>query len=102
MRVLARLPNVGYLDNNLWVPKPFVNLEGLKQALTFPVFERGAVSFLTLWKETDDHVLVPREFWEPKDFTFPVIDCRPRRFTATGIQSKILLDHTRENGISDR
>ena len=99
MKLLVREPNVGYVDQNLWVPKAAVNLEGVQRALTFQIFERGVPSLLTLWRETQDHVIVPREFWQPADFTFPVVDCRQQQFPSVDIRSRIKLDHRRaENG----
>src|SRR5208282_1369644 len=53
---------------------------------------------LTLFKETDHHLLVPREFWDPKNFTFPVLDCRPKRYAKVDIRSRIQLDTRVEGG----
>ena len=98
MELLVRRPDTGYLDSVLWVPKTFVNVEGTKRALTFQFFEKQKVILLSLYKETEHHILVPREFWNPQDFTFPVIDCRPRRYEHVEIHSRIQLDHLEENG----
>jgi superfamily II DNA or RNA helicase len=99
MKLLVRKPDHGYLDQNLWVPRSAVNVEGVQRALTFQIVERGTPSLLTLWRETKDHIVVPREFWRPTDFTFPVIDCRQQQFPSVDIRSRIKLDHRRaENG----
>lgn len=99
MELIVRRPDTGYLDSVLWVPKTAINVEGTKRALTFQFFDQQKVVLLCLFKETEHHLLVPREFWDPKDFQFPVIDCRPRRYVRVDIRSRIKLDHTMENGV---
>jgi superfamily II DNA or RNA helicase len=98
MDLLLRRPDKGYLDSALWVPKAAVNVEGTKRALTFQFFEQKKMVALCLYKETEHHLLVPREFWSPSDFQFPVIDCRPKRYTQVDIQSRVQLDHVFEKG----
>ena len=64
-----------YLTNNLLLPKRFVNASVIKAALTFvlndeePIIDElsGEVigarpKTLKLWNETDNHVIVPRDF----------------------------------------
>src|ERR1017187_6002997 len=99
MEFLVRRPDTGYLDSMLWVPKAAVNAEGTKRALTFQLFDAQRVILLTLYKETEHHLLVPREFWDPKDFAFPVVDCRPARYEHVDIRSRVHLDHRFENGV---
>lgn len=92
MKVLKRDPELGYVDSLLWIPKSRINVEGTKRALTFSFLEQQTITSLCLWKETDHHLLVPREFWEVKDLDFPVIDARPRSFPSVTIPSLITLD----------
>lgn len=95
MQLIRRDPNNGYIDSVLWVPKAQVNVDGVKSALTFTVNDKkefGGIRFLHLFRETTHHLLVPREFWEPKDLAFPVIDSRPTTFKKVAINSKITLD----------
>jgi len=92
MKILTRDPDKGYLDSLLWIPKKHVNVEGTKKALTFTFMEQQNVSVLCLWRETEHHLLLPREFWNPKDLEFPVIDARPASFTRVNIPSNIILD----------
>lgn len=99
MHVVKRRPDVGYLDGNLWVPKSSVNVEGIKTALTFTTFDRQNIRSFELWRETAHHLLLPREFWNPEELDFPVIDCRPRRFEHVDIRSNIQLDHLPVNGV---
>jgi Type III restriction enzyme, res subunit len=98
MELLVRKPDVGYLDSCLWVPKTMVNVDGTKNALTYEFFDRKQVNILTLYKETEHHLLLPREFWKPEEYNFPVIDCRPQRYPRVTIRSKVKLDHRLENG----
>lgn len=98
MQLLVRKPDLGYLDTLLWVPKKFINVEGTKRALTYEFFDRESVNILTLYRETEHHLLLPREFWRPEEYAFPVIDCRPKRYTQVDIRSKVRLDHRYENG----
>ncbi len=98
MKLLVRKPDTGYLDSMLWVPKRAVNVEGTKSALTFQFTDRNKITLLTLYRETSDHLLLPREFWGPQDYTFPVVDCRPLRYEHVNIKSRVKLDHRFEGG----
>lgn len=99
MRVIRRDPNKGYLDQLLWIPKSHVNVEGVKNALTFQFSEEKEIRLLTLWRETATHLLVPREFWDTaSEFPFPIVDCRPTTYERVDIRSKIKLDHTIRSG----
>jgi superfamily II DNA or RNA helicase len=92
MRLVRRDPNLGYLDSSLWVPKNQVNVSGLKNALSPSIARGNQVDFLFLWKETEHHLLVPREFWDPGQATFEIVDCRPTTYERVDIRSKIRLD----------
>jgi superfamily II DNA or RNA helicase len=92
MQVVRRDPDKGYLDSLFWIPKSQVNVDGAKAALSFQFFEDRTTRHLFLWKETPSHLLVPREFWDPKDCDFPTVDCRPRSYTPTNVTSRITLD----------
>lgn len=93
MKLIARDPDRGYLDSSLWIPKRHCNEDGVKGALTFQFVEKKSVRFLTLWRETPTHLVVPREFWDPTTFDFPVVDCRPTSYERVSIKSKVRLDH---------
>lgn len=95
MKVVRRDPAKGYLADNLWVPKSAVNVEGLKQALSFQFFDQRELRILAMWRETEHHVVVPREFWKLEDLEFPVVDCRPTSYPTADIRSKITLDFVR-------
>lgn len=94
-----RLGDRGYLDVNLWVPKHFFNIEGVKNALTFPYVEGKdrTPAELHLCIETDHHLIVPREFWPHGNLGFEIVDCRPQEYTRTRVRSRIQLDHKINN-----
>lgn len=93
MQVIYRDPNKGYLSDNFWVPKVFINVEATKSSLTFTQQSReGDGKVLSLWQETDHHIIVPREFWDLKSFDFDIVDIRPTSYPQVSVQSSILLD----------
>lgn len=89
------LPDLGYIDCNLHVPKSAINVDGVKRALTFEYFEGQGRERkeLALYQETPSHLVVPREFWPPGSFPFQVIDLRPQTYRKVNIWSNIKLDH---------
>ena len=95
MKVIKRRPDQGYLDRWLWAPKVYVNVNAVKSSLTHTVADSytGREKLLYLWKETEDHILVPRAFWDPMRLPFPVVDCRPRVFPTIEFSHRIQLDH---------
>lgn len=96
MKLIKRVPDKGYIDTWLWVPKEHVNVEGTKNALSFSFpdsYSEEKVRYLYLWRETPDHLLVPRAFWATKDLPYEVVDCRPRSYVQTDVTSRIVLDH---------
>lgn len=100
MKLILRDPGVGYLDTLLWVPKKHVNVQGTKNALTFTFQDEHSVRVLSLYQETEHHLLVPREFWDTNGFNFRVVDCRPSTYPHVKIDSRIKLDHVKSpNGI---
>lgn len=94
-----RLADRGYIDTNLWVPKRHFNVEGVKRALTFTYLEGKdrEPTDLPLYRETDHHLVVPREFWPRDRMPFDIVDCRPTRYVRSPVRSKIKLDHKRLN-----
>jgi superfamily II DNA or RNA helicase len=93
VRLVRRDPNKGYIDTMMWLPKKVVNVDGLKRALTFEFEDRDSMRLLSLWDETKNHLIVPRGFGNPKDYSVPFVDCRPLNFHPTHITSRIKLDH---------
>lgn len=96
MRLVKLDPNTAYLSNWLYVPKRFTNLEGVRNALSFSFtdqFAENKTRLVYLWKETNDHILVPRHFWDVTNLPYKVVDLRPRDYQKVEIRSKIKLDH---------
>lgn len=94
MKVIRRQPDKGYLDSALWVPKQFLNIEGVKNSLTFEIGAREREEPLELFVESTHHLQVPRAFFHAlEDLGFPIVDCRPTSFVSTNISSHIKLDH---------
>lgn len=93
--VVRRDPDKAYIDRYLWVPKAFISVEGIKAALTYEVASTyaGTVRVEYLWRETDNHLLVPRAYWRAESLPCTVVDCRPRAYQEVDFSSKIRLDH---------
>lgn len=95
MKVIQRRGDQGYLDRWLWVPKTYVSVDATKSALTH-VLSDGYTEqqrVIYLWKETRDHLLVPRSFWDPAKLPFTVVDCRPQTYPHVRFGHRIKLDH---------
>lgn len=96
MHLIKKDPDKGYLSNWLWVPKKYINVTGTKNVLAIPFYDPykpGNTGFVYLWKESGDHLLVPRAFWDVRRLSYPVYDLRPTSYPSTGITSKIQLDY---------
>ena len=101
MDALLRKPDTAYLGNWLWVPKHYIDADGMKNALTMRFvdnYSESKVRFVYLWRETETHLLVPRCLWKPSQLPFRVVDVRPTEYTKAGLVSHIKLDHRRVNG----
>jgi superfamily II DNA or RNA helicase len=106
-------PAKAYIYNNLIIPKALIRTEAIKQALTFnigeeiiydegePVAKRSKVT--ELWDETENHIIVPREFISPdkyKLYRFPFIDIRPQDFESIEVEDLIdLRNDTQEKAL---
>jgi len=95
VKIIRRKPDKGYIDTHLWVPKSFVDVEGTKSALTHTITDSYTNNqrYLYLYKETADHLLLPRSFWDVGTLPFPVVDCRPRSYEFVDFESRVELDH---------
>lgn len=92
-----------YITNNLALPKHGVNLAPVMTALTFVYGEEeihdelGELVMvrpaeLRLWQETRHHLIVPREFLNPRQypqFGFEFIDQRPTEFPHVDIEDRV-------------
>jgi len=102
MRLIQRDPNTAYIDNWLWVPKRFTNVESIRGALSFEFpdsYNEKKTRLVYLWKESDHHILVPRHFWRTTDIPYRVVDLRPQHYPKTDVTSIIKLDHRMRDGV---
>lgn len=95
MKIIRRDPDRAYLDTWLWIPKSLINVTATQSALSFQFDDAYSRErrVLCLWKETKNHLLVPRAYWNPGSLPCEVVDCRPRVYEHVDFKSRILLDH---------
>ena len=99
MQVVKREPGAAYIDTWLWVPKTFINVDGVKNSLSHTIQDyAGNQKTMTLFREAPHHLLVPRAFYRPEQLTVPVYDCTPRSYERFDFTSKIKLDHRIQRG----
>lgn len=97
--LVRREPDKAYVADKLWLPKAYVAVDALKQSLQYYLAKDRTMILERLWDETRDHLIVPREFIAPKDYTrypFPFVDLTPRRFPVSGLHSRITLRDARQ------
>lgn len=95
---VKRDPNKGYLGRNLWLPKAHVNTRSIKAGLEFPIMEEQGFTYLQLWEDADDHLVVPREFILRKEYqylSFPIVSATPTDFPHVEFTSNVVLDAKR-------
>ena len=100
MKVVRRDPDKGYIDNWLWVPRSYINVDATKSSLTFAQSDNysGTEKYLMLYEESVYHLKVPRAFWTPEGLPFEVVDCRPTRYEQVLFTSSVKLDHRMKEG----
>ncbi len=95
MRVEKRNPDLAYVSADLWLPKNQMNVDAVKSALILQVSKgKGVETVVKMWKETDHHLIVPREMYDLAEITgqFRTVDVRPQTYTRTYVKSRIVLD----------
>jgi superfamily II DNA or RNA helicase len=92
VKFIRREPNYAYLGDWLWIPKSFVDPKHLRKVLVVTSMSEREVRVVDLYKETKDHLLVPRAYWKYTDLPYELIDCRPRTYEKTCVKSKVVLD----------
>lgn len=95
MKIIRRDPDCGYVDNYLWVPKKWTNMNAVVSSLSmvFTDSYTGGQKLLTLWEDAPHHLRVPRMTWTTSQLPYTVIDCRPQSFRHVPFKSRIKLDH---------
>lgn len=94
-RFVKRNPDKGYFGRQLWLPKKHVNTRSVKSGLEFPVMDDQGVSYVQLWYEDKDHLIVPREFIARKHYEnlpFPIVSVQPLHFPRVEFRHNITLD----------
>jgi len=94
-RFVKRDPDKGYFGRQLWLPKKHINTRSVKKGLEFPVMDDQGMSYVQLWYEDGEHLIVPREFIPRKHYEslpFPVVSVQPTHFPHVNFRSKIVLD----------
>ena len=96
-------PDKAYINNNLVLPKRGLNLKLIKNALTFQHGEEEVLddageliemrpANIHLWSENQHHIVVPREFLQPdqySQFKFEFVDLRLKEFEVAGFTDNI-------------
>lgn len=68
-------PDTGYKGSHLWLPKSFLpNYGGIKASLTF---ERAGSAPLYGWDESEDHIILPREYIPMSEYSSLPFDIHP-------------------------
>lgn len=95
MKVEKRNPDLAYVSADLWLPKNQMNVDAVKSALILQVSKgKGVETVVKMWKETEHHLVVPREMYDLAEITgqFRTVDARPQTYTRTYVKSRIVLD----------
>ena len=85
----------GYYGRQLWLPKKHINTRSVKAGLEFPVMDDQGMSYVQLWYDDGDHLIVPREFIARKHYgnlPFPIVSAQPLSFPRVEFRSDVVLD----------
>jgi hypothetical protein len=96
VKVEKRNPDLAYVSADLWLPKNQMNVDAVKSALILQVSKgKGVETVVKMWKETEHHLVVPREMYDLAEITgqFRTVDARPQTYTRTYVKSRIVLDN---------
>lgn len=92
---VKRDPDKGYFGRQLWLPKKHINTRSVKRGLEFPVIDDQGMSYVQLWLEDNDHLIVPREFISRSHYDgmpFPIVTAQPSQFPRVEFKSRVVLD----------
>ena len=83
-------PDLAYVSDYLWLPRKHVPVESIKTSLQFYTPDgRGGMVLEKLWRETIDHMVVPREYLPLEHYAkhpFRIVDLRPEFFPEAGLR----------------
>jgi len=95
MIFVRRDPRKGYLGRQLWLPKDQINTRAVKAGLEFPVIGSEGISYIQLWEDVGDHLVVPREYIPRTTFpalSFPIVSVLPPPPIDVDFRSRVKLD----------
>lgn len=87
-----RDPELGYIDNWLWLPKKGIAVETLRRSLRIPYVKGDRLEYIECWRESRHHLGVPRCRIDPAKLPYDVVDLRPTEYERADIRSSIELD----------
>lgn len=82
-RYIIREPDKAYVSDMLWLPKNLIAKEAVKSGLEYWDVKRNTATVRRLWEETEHHLVCPREFIKPEQYTqfpFPFVDATVKEF----------------------
>lgn len=85
----VRDPDAAYVDTMLWLPKRHVSVSSITNALELWKVEKRTRKVVRLWRQTADHLVVPRAFISKSAYgaySFPFIDLRPTSFEPVSLR----------------
>ena len=84
-------PDKAYVGRQLWLPKRHIHVNQVKAPLEF--WSAGMEQELVrMWEETEHHLIVPREFLDPKNYDkwpFTFVDVSPTSYPRVNFKSNI-------------
>lgn len=92
MKIIKRVPGVGYLDNWLWIPKTHAHPDHIASTFTYVGKNNEAIE---AWREELHHFRVPRNYLSQATLPqlgFRVYDARVTQFQRIDIKSRVVLD----------
>ena len=92
MQLIKRDQDTAYIDNWLWLPKSKINQGILRRGLSTPIIRKGELEQLRLWRESPNHLGIPRARLDPSDLDYEVVDLRPKSFPKVKFNNNIVLD----------
>lgn len=92
--------DTAYVSTMLWLPKALIRTDAVQNALQYWEAKKGDPVLTKFWDDTDNHLIVPREFIKPtqySDFNFPFVDLTPRYFFRTNITDRIKMRNNEQD-----
>lgn len=91
----VRDPDVGYIDNWMWLPNSKISRHVLKNSLVIPIQTGEGEELIRMWRESPTHLGIPRARLPLEHFDYPFVDLRPKSYDAIDVKSEVVLDARR-------